>query len=182
MQRNACRAPSLLLTDQFQEDEQVAGKDLRLVLALTSVLSLTAACGGRSAEAQVRESGSSSASEVPFTAATAPPVKATSESTTRTTSAAESTASTSNCSTGEGFSGSLMSSYPPRPAPYGASSPIEAVKTTRWGRPAGYGTDHTVWTTATSKSDSVTLIGTGVTLDVVQLPDHSWVVLNGQRC
>jgi hypothetical protein len=77
-----------------------------------------------------------------------------------------------------------MSSFPFRPAPYGASSPIEAVKTTRWGRPAGYGTDHTVWTTATSKSDSVTLTGTGtgVTLDVVQLPDHSWIVLDGRRC
>jgi hypothetical protein len=162
----------------------VAVQDLRLVLALTGVLSLTAACGARSADrqAQVGDTASSSASEVPFTAATAPPVKATSESTTRTTSAAESTATTSNCSTGEGFSGSLMSSYTRRPAPYGASSPIEAVKTTRWGRPAGYGTDHTVWTTVTSKSDSVTLTGTGVTLDVVQLPDHSWIVLNGQRC
>lgn len=150
----------------------MAVNDLRLVLALTSVLSLTAACGAGSAErrAQMGDSGSSSASQVPFTEPTAPPVKATFESATRRTSAVKSTASTSNCSTGEGFSGSLMSSYPPRPAPYGASSPIEAVKTTRWGRPAGYGTDHTVWTAVTSKSDSVTLTGTGVTLDVVQLP------------
>ncbi len=72
---------------------------------------------------------------------------------------------------------------PPRPEPYGASSPEEAANSPSFGVQPEFRGDSTSWTTVAADSGSVTLEqGSRLVVDVIRLPDGSWYVISGQRC